>query len=151
MLPSAAKVIVEQSCSCPGEWLSLERNGLALQHAAESCKIDRDILLTAKKQYWEALRFASDALLEDSSFAADAKKDFHILRIRLLSGRYTCVAACFGFATEDLIDLASRRLALPRYGNERLVLGVAWGGVRDRPLPLPLEEITEAWSTLVVE
>eukprot|EP00971_Amphidinium_carterae_P171406 3397900-Amphidinium_carterae.1 len=61
--------------------------------AAENCKNNREIVLTAVEENWQALQFASGALLEDASFAPHAKKHFRILRISLMSGRHTCVAA----------------------------------------------------------
>eukprot|EP00971_Amphidinium_carterae_P181387 3598467-Amphidinium_carterae.1 len=104
---------------------AVQQNGKALEFAAESCKNDREIVLTAVEQNWEALEFASDALLEDTSFAADAKKDVYILRISLMSGRSTCVAAFKGDETEHLINSACTRLVLPRRGSARLLQGTS--------------------------
>eukprot|EP00971_Amphidinium_carterae_P210982 4186501-Amphidinium_carterae.1 len=145
----------------------------ALKYAAENCRSDRKIVLAAVKQQWYAglffagewcrgdqeimltavklnsvaLPFASDALLEDTSFAADTKKSFHMLKISLMSGRYTCVAATFIDNTERIITLACARLALRCCGSERLVQGTSVVGaqtaVHDWPGVAPLGEITE--------
>eukprot|EP00971_Amphidinium_carterae_P096332 1906026-Amphidinium_carterae.1 len=96
-----------------------------LQYAAENYKNDREVVLTAVKQNWQALQFASDALLEDTSFAADDKKIVRILRISLMSGRYTCVAALKNKTTESLISEACVRLLLRRRGSERLLQGTS--------------------------
>eukprot|EP00971_Amphidinium_carterae_P167799 3324634-Amphidinium_carterae.1 len=39
-----------------------------------------------------ALRWASDELLQDASFAPEAKQQFRLLRVTLLSGRSCCIA-----------------------------------------------------------
>eukprot|EP00971_Amphidinium_carterae_P074338 1468952-Amphidinium_carterae.1 len=64
--------------SCRGDpeivLAAVKQNGLALKYAAESCRNDREIVLAAvhfvlKGLQAHVLKWASDELLEDSSFA----------------------------------------------------------------------------------
>eukprot|EP00971_Amphidinium_carterae_P145385 2881002-Amphidinium_carterae.1 len=65
---------------------------------------------------------ASDALMEDTSFAAFAKTRVCILRISLMSGRHTCIVTYYQFGAK-LIDIACTRLALTCRGSEHLLQG----------------------------
>eukprot|EP00971_Amphidinium_carterae_P254482 5052185-Amphidinium_carterae.1 len=126
---------------------AVQQNGCALEDAAESCRSDRGIVLAAVQNHIIGLLFASDALLEDTSFAADAKKEVYILRISLMSGRSTCVPAIQDEVTETVIDWACERLALPRSGSERLLQGTsvvpAGTFLQDWPGSLRLGEVTD--------
>eukprot|EP00971_Amphidinium_carterae_P236366 4690641-Amphidinium_carterae.1 len=72
-----------------------------------------------------------------------------MLRISLMSGRYTCLAAFEGQCGGYLIDMACARLALPRRGSERLLQGTSvvqnfsWVAVQDWAGLAPVGEITE--------
>eukprot|EP00971_Amphidinium_carterae_P208905 4144539-Amphidinium_carterae.1 len=100
---------------------AVKNNGFSLEFAAESCRGDQEIVLSAVKESWQALELAaescrgdrdiilaalernpllckdhvlqcaSDELLEDSSFAIEAKKRCHILKISMISGRQAIV------------------------------------------------------------
>eukprot|EP00971_Amphidinium_carterae_P261661 5191067-Amphidinium_carterae.1 len=62
-------------------------------YATEALWSDREVVLTAVQQDAGALACAADDLLEDPSFATEAKKKFHLLKLTALSGRSTMVAA----------------------------------------------------------
>eukprot|EP00971_Amphidinium_carterae_P062984 1246502-Amphidinium_carterae.1 len=65
----------------------------ALAFAAEGCRSDREIVLAAVRQDASALEWASDELLVDTSFAIEAKKSHHILKISMMSGRQAIVVS----------------------------------------------------------
>eukprot|EP00971_Amphidinium_carterae_P288412 5726012-Amphidinium_carterae.1 len=71
--------------------------------ASEELKGDWAIVLKAMEQDGCALVYASDELLLDSAFASDAKKQGIILKLSLLSGRYTCqfIPLVDKFTTDD--------------------------------------------------
>mmetsp|Transcript_63244 Transcript_63244/g.117673 ORF Transcript_63244/g.117673 Transcript_63244/m.117673 type:complete len:184 (+) Transcript_63244:92-643(+) len=71
---------------------AVQRHGWALRYAADSCRSDREIVLKAVHQIGDALLFAADGLLEDASFAPEAKMERFLLKITMLSGRSTLVA-----------------------------------------------------------
>eukprot|EP00971_Amphidinium_carterae_P309008 6139909-Amphidinium_carterae.1 len=79
---------------------AVEQDGRALDYAAEELKGDRAIVLKAVEQTGIALMYAADALLLDSTFAPEAKKQGFILKISMLSGRYTCRFVTSGNAEE---------------------------------------------------
>eukprot|EP00971_Amphidinium_carterae_P046421 914009-Amphidinium_carterae.1 len=72
------------------DWHALHYAALSSRtyEPAESCRGDRAIVLAAVQQDSQYLALAaSDELLEDSSFAVEAKQDYHILKISMISGR----------------------------------------------------------------
>eukprot|EP00971_Amphidinium_carterae_P040506 795030-Amphidinium_carterae.1 len=75
---------------------AVKQNGLALHFVAESFRSDREIVLTAIQKVRKGLealvlRLLPDELIEDSSFAIDAKESCHILKISMISGRQAIV------------------------------------------------------------
>eukprot|EP00971_Amphidinium_carterae_P278982 5538260-Amphidinium_carterae.1 len=58
------------------------QNGLALAYAAEEFQADRDIVFTAVSDSSLALQFAADSLLEDETFARDARNAFHFFKVQ---------------------------------------------------------------------
>eukprot|EP00971_Amphidinium_carterae_P236636 4696696-Amphidinium_carterae.1 len=100
------------------------------------------------QQYESALREAADCLLEDPTFATKAKKQFFLLKITMLSGRSTVVAAMNRYTTRSILGACHSRLGLARDGTS---LGL-WHGsdrvpedakVRDWPGIKPRGEISE--------
>eukprot|EP00971_Amphidinium_carterae_P284020 5639015-Amphidinium_carterae.1 len=109
--------------------------------ADSSCKSDHEIVLAAVKRNGLALQWAADPLLEDCTFAAGQKRMYYLLKITLLSGRYTIVAHNNG-TLDTAIRMCMKRLGLNSTGSERLVHGVdvvpcdsnvsQWPGIRPR-------------------
>mmetsp|Transcript_49094 Transcript_49094/g.90564 ORF Transcript_49094/g.90564 Transcript_49094/m.90564 type:complete len:190 (-) Transcript_49094:8-577(-) len=100
--------------------------GQALQCASEGCKCDREIVEMAVEQDMLALGSAGDSLLDDSSFAVEARRHFWILRVFLLSGRHTYflwqqVLSSEFIDTAVVITSCCKRLGLHRQGTERLL------------------------------
>mmetsp|Transcript_49969 Transcript_49969/g.116764 ORF Transcript_49969/g.116764 Transcript_49969/m.116764 type:complete len:108 (+) Transcript_49969:70-393(+) len=58
------------------------------------------------------LRYSSDELLEDESFEPVLKRHFYMMKISMLSGRYTLVAATREESVSSVISEARRRLRL---------------------------------------
>eukprot|EP00971_Amphidinium_carterae_P120956 2396110-Amphidinium_carterae.1 len=85
---------------------------MALKHAADSLKADRDVVLAAVQQDSDALPYAADYLLEDPSFATEAKREFHLLKVTMLSGRSTVVAVLGLWNVKRVLDECRRRLGL---------------------------------------
>jgi len=88
---------------------------MGLRHATEACRSDREIVLTAVKKSAEALLVCADHLLEDVTFAPEAKADAYILKISMLSGRsvhlfyYVHLFMC---STDNVVCHACRKLGL---------------------------------------
>eukprot|EP00971_Amphidinium_carterae_P301185 5983769-Amphidinium_carterae.1 len=85
---------------------AVQHYGDALEYATEALRADGEIVLTAvQKDGWalkyttqvqqnsNALLFTASCLLEDPTFATEAKEVFFLLRLTMLSGRSTVVAA----------------------------------------------------------
>eukprot|EP00971_Amphidinium_carterae_P346122 6487410-Amphidinium_carterae.1 len=72
---------------------AVRQNGHALKYATDSLRADGEIVQAAVQQYAGAVQFAADDLLEEPSFATEAKKVRRLLRLTMLSGRSTVVAA----------------------------------------------------------
>eukprot|EP00971_Amphidinium_carterae_P305741 6076190-Amphidinium_carterae.1 len=72
---------------------AVQKNGLSLRYATEAIMGDREIVLAAVQQEEIALHWVADDLLEDRTFATEAKRQFHLLKLTMLSGRSTVVAA----------------------------------------------------------
>eukprot|EP00971_Amphidinium_carterae_P280022 5558634-Amphidinium_carterae.1 len=68
-------------------------DGYALQYATEALRGDREVVLAAVQQKERALEWTADDLLEDPTFATDAKRRFRLLKLTMLSGRSTVVVA----------------------------------------------------------
>eukprot|EP00971_Amphidinium_carterae_P264842 5253318-Amphidinium_carterae.1 len=127
---------------------AVKQNGMALQYAAEECKADREIVLAAVKQNWfvlqlaveeckadhqivlaavqqsgMALGLAADELLLDSTFAPEAKQDWHILKVSMLSSRSTVVMADGDFNADVIVGRCCSRLQIQKTGTTALVHG----------------------------
>eukprot|EP00971_Amphidinium_carterae_P241709 4799306-Amphidinium_carterae.1 len=76
---------------------AVQRDGWALKHAPEHLRADCEVAQAAVRQNGNALGFAAEGLLEDPSFATEAKRDFYLLKLTMLSGRSTVVTATRGF------------------------------------------------------
>eukprot|EP00971_Amphidinium_carterae_P122194 2419518-Amphidinium_carterae.1 len=59
---------------------AVQQDGNALLKAAGDFKSDHEIVLAAVQQNPDALRWAADELLLDSTFAPEAKRDWFILK-----------------------------------------------------------------------
>eukprot|EP00971_Amphidinium_carterae_P074136 1465199-Amphidinium_carterae.1 len=123
-------------------------SGWALRYATEECQADHEIVLAAVQQDPDAIEWASDGLLLDSTFAPDAKSSWYILKVYVLSGRSTVVCACDedevrdGQDAEMIVERCCMRLMIFRTGNEKLVHGAevvpetaivgSWPGIRPK-------------------
>eukprot|EP00971_Amphidinium_carterae_P096270 1904943-Amphidinium_carterae.1 len=58
-------------------------------YAAEALRADREVVQAAVQDNADALQWAADEMLEDPSFATAAKRNFHLLKLTMLSGRST--------------------------------------------------------------
>eukprot|EP00971_Amphidinium_carterae_P243955 4844316-Amphidinium_carterae.1 len=108
---------------------AVQQNGHALDYASEECKADHGIVLAAVQQCGMALGFAADELLLDSTFAPEAKQDWYILKVSMLSGRSTVVLQDdnhgLSIFIEDIVRRCCKRLGIERSGTEKLVHGIA--------------------------
>eukprot|EP00971_Amphidinium_carterae_P125011 2476677-Amphidinium_carterae.1 len=98
----------------------------------------------------KAFRFAADDLLEDPSFATEAKRRYHLLKLTMLSGRSTVVAAlshCYWKVdlvlaeTRSKLGLADDGSTLELWHGTDRVPADTW--VRDWPGIQPAGEISE--------
>jgi len=130
---------------------AVSKDGLMIDLTADSFRSDVEIVQAAVKQNWSCLQFASDALLEDTSFAPEVRKRFLILKVRVLSGKYTFRFVPEGWeqvlSTQDVIIWTCTRLEMHRQGSEKLLSGsdVIPDGtlLKDFPGLRPLGEVTE--------
>eukprot|EP00971_Amphidinium_carterae_P294251 5842367-Amphidinium_carterae.1 len=95
---------------------AVQKNGYTLQYATEALRADREVVQAAVQQNEYTLRYAADALLEDPTFATKAKEEFHLLKLTMLSGRSTVVAAKDDENVDYVLDQARERLGLPDDG-----------------------------------
>eukprot|EP00971_Amphidinium_carterae_P162301 3217409-Amphidinium_carterae.1 len=70
---------------------AVKQDGLSLEYAAAPCKSDREIVLAASTQNVKALQYACDALLEDTTFATEAKEKVCVIKVSMMSGRSCCL------------------------------------------------------------
>mmetsp|Transcript_30187 Transcript_30187/g.66422 ORF Transcript_30187/g.66422 Transcript_30187/m.66422 type:complete len:142 (+) Transcript_30187:487-912(+) len=77
---------------------AVRQNGSALMYATEALKADREVVLTAVQQFPGSLGFAADGLLEDPTFATEAKTRGYLLKVTMLSGR-SAVMTAMGYET----------------------------------------------------
>eukprot|EP00971_Amphidinium_carterae_P174334 3455838-Amphidinium_carterae.1 len=128
---------------------AVQENWNALQYASEALRADREVVRTALQQAADALRFAADELLEDASFATEAKRNFHLLKLAMLSGRSTFVVAGNDWNVQSVLRRCQWRLKL----DSRIATMELWHGqdrvpddgtrLRDWPGVQPTCEITE--------
>eukprot|EP00971_Amphidinium_carterae_P205706 4082216-Amphidinium_carterae.1 len=128
---------------------AVRKNGSSLQFAAKTCTFDPEIVLTAVNQNAIAIEWASDDLLEDGSFAPDAKRSCFILKITLMSGRYAVIASLEDNyeSMEEVLASCRHKLGLVKQGSERLVNGdeivMPRAHVCNWPKIRPCGEVTE--------
>eukprot|EP00971_Amphidinium_carterae_P019573 385370-Amphidinium_carterae.1 len=103
---------------------AVQRNGCALEYASEAVRADREVVEEAVRQDEDALRWAADELLEDASFATEEKRPLYLLKVTMLSGRSTVVAAAGPWSVEAVLNECRRRLGL-RVAGARMEL---WHG-----------------------
>eukprot|EP00971_Amphidinium_carterae_P112089 2220206-Amphidinium_carterae.1 len=84
----------------------------SFEYASESLRSDREVVLAAVQRIPSTLIHAADCLLEDPTFATEAKRQFHLLKITMLSGRSTVVAASYNLDTQLVLVMCRRRLGL---------------------------------------
>eukprot|EP00971_Amphidinium_carterae_P143831 2850278-Amphidinium_carterae.1 len=133
---------------------AVRANGYALQYATEALRADRDVVLTAVQGIPEgyhlaALDYAADCLLEDPTFAMEAKRNLHLIKLTMLSGRSTVVKSFTNWDVNIVLKQGRRRLGLADDGT-RMEL---WHGservpadgtrVQDWPGVKPLGELSE--------
>eukprot|EP00971_Amphidinium_carterae_P018333 361640-Amphidinium_carterae.1 len=101
-------------------------DGEKLRHVPEQFRDNRAIVAAAVSSRPWALHFASDTLLQDDTFAVEARQSFYFFSVVTLSGRSCCVAL------EDLgyqdprrivLERACERLQMQRTGKELLLHG----------------------------
>jgi len=128
--------------------MAVQRTWKSIRWAAANCRGDHNIVLTAVKQSCEALRwatesctsdpgfmaaalkedarvieFAADELLLDTGFALRSKKKYHLLKITMMSGRHTIVAALPSAQMSEVIQRCRTRLSVGVGVRGRLVCG----------------------------
>eukprot|EP00971_Amphidinium_carterae_P040125 787629-Amphidinium_carterae.1 len=124
-------------------------NGCALQFAAEGLKGDPDIAQAAVASTESALDYVAEALLLDDTFAAEVKARCHILRINMLSGRYTHVVLPkeSHHTMRHVLDICWPCLELDYRCSHSLVSGdemvPAGAKVQDWPGIMPCGEVSE--------
>eukprot|EP00971_Amphidinium_carterae_P095767 1895138-Amphidinium_carterae.1 len=94
-----------------------------------------------------ALLWAADELLEDPTFATEAKGDLHLLKLTMLSGSSTVVAAYGDWSVESVLTWCRWRLGLPDDGTSLELLHgsesvPADADVKDFPGVQPLGDIS---------
>jgi len=105
-------------------------------------------MLAAVQQSRGAIHYASEELLLDGTFAPEAKEDYYIVKISLLSGRSAVVLSeGLGNAEGFIRDWCCSRLGITSSGTEALVHGTevvpAWALVGTWPGLRPRGEVSE--------
>mmetsp|Transcript_55074 Transcript_55074/g.101956 ORF Transcript_55074/g.101956 Transcript_55074/m.101956 type:complete len:237 (-) Transcript_55074:20-730(-) len=109
----------------------------ALQHAAASLRGHPDIVMAAVARNFRALEYADDSLLQDQTFAVEARKRFYWFKVVALSGNSCFIAieppdtsdydddydADYDDQRETLLDKCCRRLGIVRCGSQALLFG----------------------------
>eukprot|EP00971_Amphidinium_carterae_P282605 5610415-Amphidinium_carterae.1 len=85
----------------------------------------------------DALQWAANELIEDPTFATEAKSNRYLLKLTMLSGRSTVVAAEDDDYVELVLDKARERLGLPDDGATMEV----WHGSES----VPDDEVVQDW------
>eukprot|EP00971_Amphidinium_carterae_P166003 3290482-Amphidinium_carterae.1 len=75
------------------------------------------MVLAAMQRDVRALRLAADEMLEDPTFATEAKRQLYLLKLTMLSGRSTVVAASWSWSVEAVLDQCRNRLGLADEGT----------------------------------
>eukprot|EP00971_Amphidinium_carterae_P301780 5995646-Amphidinium_carterae.1 len=78
---------------------------------------DREVIQAAVQEDARALLWAADEMLEDPSFATEAKKECHLLKLTMLSGRSTVVAVLPVWDIKIVLYECRRRLGLAEDGT----------------------------------
>eukprot|EP00971_Amphidinium_carterae_P165500 3280718-Amphidinium_carterae.1 len=118
----------EEPCRIDSEIVlaAVKKDGMSLQWAAESCRSDREVMLAAIAKSKLALMHAAEELLEDSSFAAEAKQELFLFKVSLLSGCSTHVPVSVRNTfslTEHIIRARCRRFGLEYSATMKLIHG----------------------------
>eukprot|EP00971_Amphidinium_carterae_P230803 4580171-Amphidinium_carterae.1 len=87
---------------------AVQSDGSALEFATEALRADREVVLAAVQENVDALEDAMAELLEDPTFAPEAKDEFYLLKITMLSGRSTVVAAQLYHIVPNVLDKCHR-------------------------------------------
>mmetsp|Transcript_22182 Transcript_22182/g.40821 ORF Transcript_22182/g.40821 Transcript_22182/m.40821 type:complete len:181 (+) Transcript_22182:119-661(+) len=99
-------------------------DGRALQHAALELQGNREIVTAAVEQNEHVLQFAADVLLEDVTFAVEAREWYYFFKIVALSGRSCCIAMHLFYADKKtLLEESCRKLGIDRTDRQVLLLG----------------------------
>eukprot|EP00971_Amphidinium_carterae_P119864 2374055-Amphidinium_carterae.1 len=96
--------------------IAVRKKGMALQHTTEALKADREVAQAAVQHDNGALQYAADCLLEERTFATEAKRQFYLLKLTMLSGRSTVVAASGYTNVGSVLDVCRERLGLADNG-----------------------------------
>eukprot|EP00971_Amphidinium_carterae_P161758 3206637-Amphidinium_carterae.1 len=105
---------------------AVKLDGNSLEYATDQCKADREIVDMALQESIYALAYAHESLLLDPTFAPEVKEHWFILKIRLMSGRYTILLAhvddsMAASSYRSVMQAACERLQLVYGGNEILL------------------------------
>eukprot|EP00971_Amphidinium_carterae_P041499 814841-Amphidinium_carterae.1 len=95
---------------------AVQKDGGALRYATEAVRADPEIVQAAVQEYEFAFRFAADCLLEDANFATEANR-YYLLKLTMLSGRSTVVAADDFWTAEVVLEECCFRLGLAHDGT----------------------------------
>mmetsp|Transcript_62929 Transcript_62929/g.116990 ORF Transcript_62929/g.116990 Transcript_62929/m.116990 type:complete len:273 (+) Transcript_62929:183-1001(+) len=119
--------VEELRADCNIVSVAVSSSGLALMFADEGLRAHRDIVLAAVAERSGALKFASDSLLQDETFAPEARQHFYLFSIVAMSGRSCCVAcdarAWISWTAAKVSADACRKLGMERRNNEMLLYG----------------------------
>eukprot|EP00971_Amphidinium_carterae_P133877 2652636-Amphidinium_carterae.1 len=121
---------------------AVQKDGYTLRYASEALRADREVVQAAVQQHVNALEFAEDCLLEDPTFATEAKRFFHLIKLTMLSGRSTVVVATlsarFGQSdAEVVLHICRERLGVDVDGSTMEL----WHGLES----VPDDECVEHW------
>mmetsp|Transcript_6573 Transcript_6573/g.11425 ORF Transcript_6573/g.11425 Transcript_6573/m.11425 type:complete len:204 (+) Transcript_6573:70-681(+) len=101
---------------------AVSNRGWALEWVAAELRSDRHVVMAAVAQDKHALTYAGDDLLEDVSFAVEARQRFYFFKITTLAGR-SCTLACKNPGDFKLLQLACQKLGMEYTANETLLYG----------------------------
>jgi len=111
----------ELRSNCEIVWTAVGEDGHALQYASEEVQNNPEIVLKAVAQDAFALQYASYSLLEDESFAVEARMRHYFFKITALSGQ-SCIAAVeFLYGPGILRQCCSKLLGWESTGSEVFV------------------------------
>eukprot|EP00971_Amphidinium_carterae_P336130 6472322-Amphidinium_carterae.1 len=124
---------------------AVQNTGFALGAASMELRADRAIALAAVQETPRALIYVSDELLLDSTFAPEAKREWYILHVRVLSGRDVVWLAIADDVEQTVVEFCCETLGLAStrghlvYGDKNVGMVARvkhWPGIRE-PGELP--------------